>query len=789
MPAYELPPLYMPYPARLNPNVEATRTHTKAWAHEMGMLGSRAGEASSFTWDEASYDTHDYALLCAYTHPDLPPAELDLISDWYVWLFFFDDHFLETFKRGRDMAGGKEYLARIRAFMPLELQPQSSLPTPTNPVERGMAELWARTAPQTSISWRRRYIADTRDTLETVLWELSNISHGRVANPLEYVAMRRLVGGSLWAADLLERAAGIELSDTVVATRPLRVLQDTFADTVSLHNDLMSYQREVEDEGEKSNGVLVLEKFLGVGPQAAAKLANDVLSSRIHQFENTVVAELPLLFEQYALPPNQRLDVRRYANGLMTWLAGDYEWHFLSARYDGHGGHGGSARARQDPPRAACMGPTELGTSAALGLGPGEAGVAVRPRPPRPPQLRASALEDGEAGAPLARPNFYMPFEARLSPHVDTARERTRAWAMRVGMFDVGVWTAAKFEADDLPRLAGSVSPDASVDALTLISNWCAWTYFVNDYYVEVYKRRRDLSGAKVFSNRLQSFLSDAALPPTNPAERGLVELWPRSAANLPLDLRHAFAARIRSYVEGPLWEILNTIQDRTPDPIDYYEMRRTTGGSELALSFMQLGGALALPPEAELSPTMTGLIQAFCDVMPLRNDILSYDKELRDEGEFVNGVVVLQRVFDCDADQAAALTNSLVTARLEQFEHVVASSLPAMFEELELDGAARATVRQYVGRLEDWMAGELEWASTSGRFAEGVQPAKLLRAPAGLRTSVARVQAAARQAPPSATEHVPPNTAPDAPKRDAAQEHALRASVRRGSDPATPER
>jgi germacradienol/geosmin synthase len=32
MQPFELPEFYMPYPARLNPNVERAREHSKAWA-------------------------------------------------------------------------------------------------------------------------------------------------------------------------------------------------------------------------------------------------------------------------------------------------------------------------------------------------------------------------------------------------------------------------------------------------------------------------------------------------------------------------------------------------------------------------------------------------------------------------------------------------------------------------------------------------------------------------------------------------------------------------------------
>ena len=83
----------------------------------------------------------------------------------------------------------------------------------------------------------------------------------------------------------------------------MRVLKDTFADGVHLRNDLFSYQRETEDEGELSNGVLVFERFLGCDPQQAADPVNDLLTSRLHQFENTALTELPPLFEEHGLDP------------------------------------------------------------------------------------------------------------------------------------------------------------------------------------------------------------------------------------------------------------------------------------------------------------------------------------------------------------------------------------------------------------------------------------------------------------------------------------------------------
>jgi germacradienol/geosmin synthase len=335
----------------------------------MGILDLAEEAQGEPIWDEHKFDSHDYALLCSYTHPDAPSPELDLITDWYVWVFFFDDHFLEIYKRTKDMKGAKHYLHRLRAFMPIH--PTETLPTPTNPVERGLADLWSRTAFTKSVDWRLRFSQSTKNLLEESLWELANINQNRVSNPIEYIEMRRKVGGAPWSADLIEHAVFVEVPAKIAATRPMRVLKDTFADGVHLRNDLFSYQREVEDEGENANCVLVLERFLKVSTQEAANLTNEMLSSRLYQFDNTAITELPPLFEEHGLDPAARMSVMLYIKGLQDWQSGGHEWHMRSSRYM-------NQEADNSPtPTLFLGGPTGLGTSAArigsfyttLGLG------------------------------------------------------------------------------------------------------------------------------------------------------------------------------------------------------------------------------------------------------------------------------------------------------------------------------------------------------------------------------------------------------------------------------------
>jgi germacradienol/geosmin synthase len=356
MTTFEIPEFYIPSPARLNPHLDAAREHSKVWTREMGILDPQNDTDGSAIWDEHKLDSMDYALLCSYGHPDAPGPELDLVTDWYIWVFFLDDHFLEVYKRRRDLAGGRTYLDRLSDFMPMH--PTGNQPEPTNSVERALADLWSRTVPAMSVDRRLRFFESTDNLIKTFLWELIHIKQNQVANPIEYIEMRRKAGGAPWGADLVEHAAGIEIPPEIAHTRPMRVLKDTFSDGVHLHNDVFSYQREVEEEGELSNGVLVFERFLGCDTQRAVNLVNDLRTSRLHQFENTALTEVPPLFVEYGLGPLDHATVLEYIRGLQDYQSGCHEWHMRSSRYI-NGTSGASPAAG-----GFSRGPTGLGTSA-----------------------------------------------------------------------------------------------------------------------------------------------------------------------------------------------------------------------------------------------------------------------------------------------------------------------------------------------------------------------------------------------------------------------------------------
>ncbi|MGH3721430.1 MAG: family 2 encapsulin nanocompartment cargo protein terpene cyclase [Pseudonocardiaceae bacterium] len=713
MQPYELPDFYMPYPARLNPHLDTAREHTKTWARDMGMLDSPQDESSSTIRDEPRFDSMDFALLTAYTHPDAPSRELDLVTDWYVWVFYFDDHFLEIYKRTQDQAGAKKYLDRLPAYMPVDL---ADPPEPTNPVERGLIDLWARTAPYRSPEWRGRFFESTKNLLAESTWELSNISENRIPNPIEYIEVRHKVGGAPWSADLVEHAAFIEIPDRIADTRPMRVLKDTFSDGVHLRNDLFSYQRETQDEGEVNNCVLVLERFLDVGPQRAADLTNDILTSRLHQFENTTLTELPSLFEEYGLDLLERESVLLYVKGLQDWQSGGHEWHLRSSRY-----MNGAANREPSVMERLLSGPTGLGTSAAkITLSPGTVGLQ---------RIKSHTHVPYERVGPTTLPQFYMPYSARINVNLERSRRHCIDWARQMGMLEsvpgvpgLGIWDEENLALFDFAVCAARIHPDASGPELDVSSAWLTWGTYGDDYFPVVFGPTGNMAGAKALNTRLSAFMPldcGETPPPTNPVETGLADLWTRTASPMTVDQRGQFRQGIENMTASWLWELANSIQHRIPDPVDYIEMRRKTFGSDLTMSLARITKAGEIPPGFFRTRAMRALENSAQDYACFMNDIFSYQKEIEFEGELHNCVLVVQKFLDIGHRQAVSVVNDLMTARLSQFQRIIATELPALADEFALDTDARKALDAYVVGLQDWVAGILDWHMLTGRYLE----------------------------------------------------------------------
>lgn len=349
-----------------------------------------------------------------------------------------------------------------------------------------------------------------------------------------------------------------------------------------------------------------------------------------------------------------------------------------------------------------------------------------------------------ERTGPSVIPDLYMPFTLALSPHVDLARQGSVDWARRMGLLDPqpgdpgsAIWSEAKLRGYDFALCSAGIDPDATPGALLLNACWLTWGTYGDDYYPVVFGQARNLSAAKTTTARLITMIpvDHAEQPvPVTAMERSLADLWVRTSADMAPPVRAEFRATLVSMLESWVWEVENQIQNRIPDPVDYAEMRRHTFGSHLTMYLCRLGQAgRGIPEEIYRSGTIRSLENAAADAACMINDIFSYQKEVEVEGEVHNYVLVTRNFFDIGYPEALHICHALMTQRTEEFEHIVASQLPVLYDDWKLGAGARAGLDAYVGELQDWLAGILNWHQKCRRYREE----DLHRLPGGLSTHV----------------------------------------------------
>ncbi len=664
---FDPPEFSLPERARLNPHLAGARAHGRAWARDVGMPGQDpAGR---------THDATDHALLCAYTHPDASGERLDLVTDWYTWVDHADDHLLRTYER--DLSGAKEYLARLAALMPVDLTEET--PEPADPVERGLADLWPRTAPGRSPVWRRRFAASTRRLLER---PRRGHGSGDATDPVAHIETRRWTGPARWSARLVEHALDVRIPPELIRARPLRELNDAFEDGVHLRDDLAN----------AGNGVLVVERFVGCDARRAAEITNELLTARVRRFEDLAATELPRLFEEYAVGREIRREILRYVDGLRAWRSGRHEWHRAAHPY---------AAERS------LAGPNGFGTSAA------RIASLVGPGGPRLPVTGKTRPADVE---PFARPRPVLPCGSSANARLDGVREHVTAWARRMGMLDAdGGWDRPGFEAADFGLFAALTHPHASGAELDLAADWHVWSCHTSGVL-----DHREPAGVAAFAAGLRAYLPigpSVMPPPDGPSERGLADLWRRTAPPLSTCRHVRLADAVMDLVGGRLRELDDRTHEHLLDPIDHIETRRKSCGATLTL-------ALAGPPDGtppEIAASLRALAGAFADIGSLRGDHLPGHAGTpagpvrRAAGDHrVTGrasALVLARFLGCGPLRGADLLEAMVTSRVRRFERIAGVELPALLDDLGASGPERAAVTAYADALRDRLAGGFAWA------------------------------------------------------------------------------
>lgn len=313
----ELPDIYCPFPQRTNPNVGSTRAHLDEWTLNTGLVHRDSARER--------FEQADFGSFVGMVYPTADSKSLDLVADWFVWLFLVDDQ-LDDGHLGRSPERVRDVVELMRTVIagkePAPL-PDGRLPAAVV----ALADLWERTTPAAAPHWRTRFGWHlTTYLMTTTTWEAGNRAAGVVPSEETYIAKRRHTGAIHVCMDLIEIVAGIEAPESIHNDSRFITALEASCNVVCWANDVYSYEKE-QVLGEIHNLVHLVRHHRGYGKRQALE---HVCAEVARETERFLTAEAELL----AAYPQLSWMLTPYLEGMQSWMRGNLDWSRQTPRYN-----------------------------------------------------------------------------------------------------------------------------------------------------------------------------------------------------------------------------------------------------------------------------------------------------------------------------------------------------------------------------------------------------------------------------------------------------------------------
>lgn len=294
----------------IHDEVEAAHQHTLAWAVEMGLVHRQGTKfdrfrGARFTW------------LAARSYPSVSREELELISDWITFLFFYDD-MCDT-----QEATNADYLERlvIAENRLVEIGFGAAVVDSDTPLDRSLANIRARAAAFAGDAWLERLGAHIQEYIEGCRWERIIRLQGQVPSLATYSKLRLLISAVFPCFDFAGMCidgAATDFADNVLVQQ-LEVMANNYICWV---NDIYGVDKEI-GENTTSNIVIVLAHQFGLSWDVALDRAIEMCNAELEAF---------LALEQQ-LSQLADTDCREYVDALKSWMRGNLDWYSETMRY------------------------------------------------------------------------------------------------------------------------------------------------------------------------------------------------------------------------------------------------------------------------------------------------------------------------------------------------------------------------------------------------------------------------------------------------------------------------
>lgn len=305
-----LPSLTCPFPSAVNPHVDEVNRDTLAWLATSGMIA-----------DDDQFERFRlarYGWLGARTYPYASRELCQLVTDWCVWLFAFDDAYCESDRRAAEIARALPQLYTV-------VEDNEGDEPVENVFARALLDIKKRIRKNGTADQLDRWRATIKDYLFAQVWEAANREDDVVPTIDDYIFMRRRTGAMLTVFALIDVAAEVCLTTDEWRHPVVHEMTEHANDVVVWDNDLISYAKERGEANIRNNLVSVLVGHTGCTVQEAM--------DRIGAMRDEAVAAMAALAPAAVALGSPA--VNAYVRGLQYWISGSVDYSLTSSRYFG----------------------------------------------------------------------------------------------------------------------------------------------------------------------------------------------------------------------------------------------------------------------------------------------------------------------------------------------------------------------------------------------------------------------------------------------------------------------
>jgi len=309
-------------------------------------------------------------------------------------------------------------------------------------------------------------------------------------------------------------------------------------------------------------------------------------------------------------------------------------------------------------------------------------------------------------------PRLRSPFPSSLHPQVGVAEAATLEWADRFGLAEDPA-VRRRLAATRSARLAGRLSPRATLPGLLLNTDWQTWLFLFDDAFCDESDLGRRSTDTIDLATEVLRVIERGHVPPrsANPFLAALGDLRARLLRMATPEQFHRFAAQTVYYLLALTWEAAHRERHTLAELPEYVVMRRHSGAVFPCLALIDVVNGFELPSAVWTSQELRAVNDAAADIICWGNDIMSYPREVRRSTQVLSLPEVLSRARNEPIEPALREAAALHDRRIGEYQRLEAPLLALGDDRID----------RYLADIRAWISGHLAWSAETRRYEFGI--------------------------------------------------------------------